>query len=66
MILTACVTSRLVMIKNDVCLSVNRFSLFLSLARSATVAQCGTGSTQRAGKRPDMSEKLLTGTYCMR
>ena len=30
------------------------------------MAQFSTGSTQEGGKRPDMSEKLLTGTYCMR
>ena len=30
------------------------------------MANCGTGSTHEGGKRPDMSEKLLTGTYCMR
>ena len=29
------------------------------------MAQCGTGSTQEDGKTSRMSEKLLTGTYCM-
>ena len=30
------------------------------------MAHCDTGSTHEGGKRPDMSGKLLTGTYCMR
>ena len=30
------------------------------------MAHCDTGQLMKAGKRPDMSEKLLTATYCMR
>ena len=76
MIVTASVTSRLVLIKKG-CLSVS-FSLCLSvyLSIDSLSHSLWLGAQQwlsvvlvqfkKAGKRPDMSEKLLTGTYCMR
>ena len=81
MIVTASVPSRLVLIKNAICLSVC-LSLYLSfsvclsvclsidslshsLSRSATVAQCGTGSTQEGGKTSRWVKKYWLGrTAC--
>ena len=36
----------------------------LSVSKSATVAQCGIGSTQGGGKTSHLGVKLFTGTYC--
>ena len=74
MIVTASVTSRLVLIKKcclsvclsmSVCLYVNRFSLSLSSSEPQQWLSVVLVQLKKAGKRPDMSEKILTGTYCM-